>query len=213
MKRILSIIVALLAIAGSATAQSLTAQDLEAKVGEKATLTVSINGATDMTALQFNLDLPEGVTLADDAPTLGESASGHTLTVETLTSGDHLFVLYSMDMNTLKDGELLRIPVTVGNEAQTGEGRLYTVRSSTTESVSYVSENASFTVTVTEGQEEISGDVNGDGQVGIADIVAVTNVMASITTDADVKARADVNGDGQVGIADIVAITNIMAGK
>ena len=58
-----------------------------------------------------------------------------------------------------------------------------------------------------------TGDVNGDGQVGIADIVAVTNVMASITTDADVKARADVNGDGQVGIADIVAITNIMAGK
>ena len=58
-----------------------------------------------------------------------------------------------------------------------------------------------------------NGDVNGDGQVGIADIVAVTNVMASITTDAATVKRADVNGDGQVGIADIVAITNIMAGK
>ena len=58
------------------------------------------------------------------------------------------------------------------------------------------------------------GDVNGDGQVGIADIVAVTNVMAgSTTTGEDVQRRADVNGDGQVGIADIVAITNIMAGK
>ena len=58
----------------------------------------------------------------------------------------------------------------------------------------------------------LKGDVNLDGQVGIGDIVAVTNVMAGIESDAGVKARADVNGDGQVGIGDIVAITNIMAG-
>ena len=59
----------------------------------------------------------------------------------------------------------------------------------------------------------IMGDVNNDGQVGIADIVAITNVMAEITSDADTRKRADVNADEQVGIADIVAVTNIMAGK
>ena len=58
----------------------------------------------------------------------------------------------------------------------------------------------------------LTGDVNQDGQVGIGDIVAITNVMAGITTDEVTKQRADVNGDGQVGIGDIVAITNIMAG-
>ena len=57
------------------------------------------------------------------------------------------------------------------------------------------------------------GDVNGDGQVGIGDIVAITNVMAFTETDSAVYERADVNGDGDVGIGDIVAITNIMAGK
>ena len=64
------------------------------------------------------------------------------------------------------------------------------------------------------------GDVNNDGEVGIGDIVAVTNVMAgtvdSGTVDSDTVAaiaeRADVNNDGEVGIGDIVAITNIMAG-
>ena len=59
----------------------------------------------------------------------------------------------------------------------------------------------------------LTGDVNQDGQVGIGDIVAITNVMAGIATDATIVGRADVNGDGQVGIGDIVAITNIMAGK
>ena len=64
-----------------------------------------------------------------------------------------------------------------------------------------------------EGTPALDGDVNADGSVGIGDIVAVTNVMAGITNDADTVARADVNGDGSVGIGDIVAITNIMAGQ
>ena len=59
----------------------------------------------------------------------------------------------------------------------------------------------------------VKGDVNGDGDVGIADIVAITNVMADLTSDEATISRADVNADGTVGIADIVAVTNIMAGK
>ena len=59
--------------------------------------------------------------------------------------------------------------------------------------------------------DRIRGDVNGDGQVGIADIVAVTSYMAQ--TDETITLKdADVNGDGQVGIADIIAVTDIMAG-
>ncbi len=58
----------------------------------------------------------------------------------------------------------------------------------------------------------IKGDVNCDGQVGIGDIVAITNVMAGIETNPDIISRANVNGDTEVGIGDIVTITNIMAG-
>ena len=57
------------------------------------------------------------------------------------------------------------------------------------------------------------GDVNVDSQVGIGDIVAITNVMAGTDTDAGLTTRSDVNGDGTVGIGDIVAITNLMAGN
>ena len=58
----------------------------------------------------------------------------------------------------------------------------------------------------------LKGDVNGDGTVGIGDIVAITNVMAGIETDPEIVERANVNDDESVGIGDIVAITNIMAG-
>ena len=60
---------------------------------------------------------------------------------------------------------------------------------------------------------DIPGDVNNDGQVGIGDIVAITNVMAGTETSEAVKTAADVNNDGEVGIGDIVAVTNIMAGN
>ena len=74
--------------------------------------------------------------------------------------------------------------------------------------------NAWVTITGEEMQAEgLRGDVNLDGQVGIGDIVAITNIMAGIETDPGMVARADVNGDGEVGIGDIVAITNIMAGE
>ena len=61
---------------------------------------------------------------------------------------------------------------------------------------------------------EVNADVNQDGEVGIGDIIAVTNFMAGNYGDEDpetFRARADVNGDGEVGIGDIIAITNIMA--
>ncbi|MBR4130908.1 MAG: BspA family leucine-rich repeat surface protein [Bacteroidaceae bacterium] len=53
----------------------------------------------------------------------------------------------------------------------------------------------------------IKGDLNGDGQVTIADGVAVLNAMAG----ESVSGNADLNGDGQVTIADVVAVLNLMA--
>ena len=49
----------------------------------------------------------------------------------------------------------------------------------------------------------IPGDVNGDGEVNGADIVAVINYVLN-----DSKTEGDVNGDGEVNGADIVAVIN-----
>ena len=49
----------------------------------------------------------------------------------------------------------------------------------------------------------IPGDVNGDGDVNGADIVAVINYVLN-----DSKTEGDVNGDGEVNGADIVAVIN-----
>ena len=54
------------------------------------------------------------------------------------------------------------------------------------------------------------GDLTGDGQVDIADVNAVINMMLGKTSQT---AAGDVNGDGKVDIADVNAVINIMLGK
>ena len=133
-RRLLSTMVALAAIASGATAQSLSVQPIEAWTGEQAEMVVSLTGGTGMTALQFNLSLPEGITLDEAAITKGTAASGHELSVSTLSSGAHLFVLYSINHDTFKDGELLRIPINIKGD---GTAKLHKVRFADTNAVSY----------------------------------------------------------------------------
>ena len=122
--------IALAAISCSLAAQELTLQSLGTE------LVVNANGVSSMTALQFNLELPDGTSITNDA-TMGEATASHTLCMETLNNGDLLFILYSMNLNTFKDGELLRIPITASGEAV----KLYTIRYADTDAVSYVGED------------------------------------------------------------------------
>ena len=126
MKKLLTFAFALMSF--GATAQNLS---FEVKANEA---TMNISGATGMTALQFCLQLPAGVTIDTSNATLGSATDGHTLCVETLDSGDLLFILYSMNLNTFKDGEVLRIPININGE---GTAKLYNVRFADTDAVSY----------------------------------------------------------------------------
>ena len=141
--------IVLAAIAVVASAQTLSVQDIEAKTGEQKTLTVSLSGASSATALQFNLQLPTGLTANTSGAALGAATNGHALSIQTLASGDLLCIIYSMDLKELKNGELLSIPVTVGNNEVNATGKLYTVRSSTAAAVSQKCSDANFNVTVT----------------------------------------------------------------
>ena len=56
--------------------------------------------------------------------------------------------------------------------------------------------------------ELLPGDVNGDGEVTIADINAVTDIILT----GEFQPSGDVNGDGEINIADVNAIIDIILG-
>ncbi|MBO7139025.1 MAG: M6 family metalloprotease domain-containing protein [Prevotella sp.] len=57
--------------------------------------------------------------------------------------------------------------------------------------------------------KKIKGDVNEDGNVDVADIACIIDIMAG----AEANKQADVNEDNNVDVADIASIIDIMAGN
>ena len=140
-------------------------------MGEKTEMVVSLTGGTSATALQFNLKLPEGISANANNATLGSATDGHTLNVEPLDNGDLLFILYSMDLKTFKDGELLRIPI---NGVLDDDARLYTIRFSSADAVSHSIEDVVTGISLTPKSSpmrreiyNVAGQLLGKMQKGI----------------------------------------------
>jgi hypothetical protein len=55
-------------------------------------------------------------------------------------------------------------------------------------------------------QPVVKGDVNGDGEVNIADV----NTAIDMILSGNSTAAADVNGDGEVNIADVNTLIDII---
>ncbi len=57
-----------------------------------------------------------------------------------------------------------------------------------------------------------SGDVNGDGELGINDVNALINVIGGGSSDEGERSRADVNEDGEINVNDVNALIDLIAG-
>jgi hypothetical protein len=56
-------------------------------------------------------------------------------------------------------------------------------------------------------ENSVPGDVNGDGDVDIADVNAVIDIITGVDDPVD---TADVNGDGEITIGDMNAVVDII---
>lgn len=67
----------------------------------------------------------------------------------------------------------------------------------------------SYTYTI-DYPDDYRGDVNGDGEVNIADVNAIIGIILGKSANSDVKRRADVNTDGEINISDVNATIAII---
>ena len=56
------------------------------------------------------------------------------------------------------------------------------------------------------------GDVNGDGEINIADLNALISILLGEEADYDTSHRADANYDGEINIADVNVLTDYILG-
>ncbi len=60
--------------------------------------------------------------------------------------------------------------------------------------------------------EDIDGDVNGDGETDVLDVVDIARFVVGTPAETFVQILADMNSDGQVNIGDAVTLVNEIAG-
>ena len=65
-------------------------------------------------------------------------------------------------------------------------------------------------ITIYSPNTGIKGDVNGDGEINIADVNALLDIILGGDADEDTLKRADVNEDKEIGIADVNAVIAII---
>lgn len=80
---------------------------------------------------------------------------------------------------------------------------------STNDGINYYLERLSSGGSSGGGETSVTGDVNGDGVVDQADLVALARFMAGID-DLEDTTRADINGDGIYSAADLTALARML---
>ena len=113
----------------NATAQTISVAPIEAEAGTTTDLVVNIDDVGEnTTAMQFNLSLPDGITVDEANINQGEAAPDHTMAMRTLANGDRMFVFYNMEKKLISNGTVISLPVTMPNKAEVLNGKICIVR-------------------------------------------------------------------------------------
>ena len=176
--KVILLSLALLTWVGNAFADKLSVVGLAVEAGSDAVLTINFDfTTTNLTGYQFDLVLPEGITVVDDedgfpAFEVGEGVyyKSHTISASHLSSCDR-FVCLSTSSQIFKKmgGVLLTIPVSVDAAVLTGSqnGRLKSIQFGTKDGQTLYFDDVPFKITVG-GGSEASGDRLSVGNINMA---------------------------------------------
>jgi hypothetical protein len=176
------------------------------------------NTATNLTAYQFDLTLPEGITLATNesgkflvTKTSRYADDEQSLTITKLEGNTYRFVCFSMynSVITGTSGAILNaiLDVAATVNAATHEGKISDILFTKSNGDQLKMNEAKFNIVIS---SYILGDANADGTVNVSDIVEMVNYIMNNASSRFVKVAADVNEDGDVNVTDIVAVVNII---
>ena len=175
-----------------------------------------MNNKDKITAVQFDMTLPDGVALDGNVTintTDGRATSAsHIVTSSVQSNGKVRVICYSMSSEAFKgeSGAIFNIPLKVDESMVDG---IYSVRFDDiilTEADGKTKHTVKSFLTQLEVVETVIGDCNSDGCVDVADIVTLVNYILGKTPANFVESAADVNGDSSIDVADIVSLVNIL---
>ena len=179
------------------------------------TIDICLKNAKAATAYNFDLLLPEGVTVVENSATLSNRHnSTHSLTFNDKGNNTYSFAVLSGNSTALadNDGAIIRVTLHVAADVAVGKYAIDIAGASYSEpnGTAHILGTSISSIDILEG---MPGDVNGNGQVDIGDAVSIVNHLVSKNVETFIPAAADTNHNGQIDIGDAVTIVNYLVGK
>ena len=178
--------------------------------GETRSVEILLDNVTEYTAFQCDVYMPEGLSTSNFALTSRKSSS-HTLSVSTQPDGSQRLLSYSLRLKPYSgnNGALVTMDVTA-SEDFTGSAviALRNIMFSDLNGEEIPLGNDECTVTVS--STTLPGDVDGDGQINIGDVVDLIDYLLNGGSESFVLANADVDGDGHITIADVTDLIDML---
>ena len=196
-------------------------EPMEKLNGSQATISMKMKNTAAIRGFQFDLYLPEGVTLAK--ATTGRFVSSlsserlpegdqHTLTISEQEDGALRFLCGSQYNETFtgSEGEIATMQLLIAEDMAEGKYPIVLKKvklSETNISKYYLTETVQTSLTVI---SYIPGDISGDGEVDVSDYIGVANFIMGDIPEGFIEAAADVNKDNVIDVSDYIGVANII---
>jgi hypothetical protein len=194
----------------------LDADPINAHNADEFEFAIRMNNEATITALQCDIYLPEGVTIAtEDGDYLidlvtARMGSNHVVSTNVLPNGAIRMFITSPTSKPFKgsEGDLFILNLIVDRNAVGGEYSLdlRNVILSDVNAQTYYAPDLNIPVTI---QDFIKGDVNIDGTVNVSDYVATANYILELNPQPFVFAAADIDENETINVSDLVGVANI----
>lgn len=189
-------------------------KNLSTRAGKQATLNIAMDNDVQITAMQFDLVLPEGITVTsnDDGMivTLGSrAAASHTIAKRVQNDGAIRIICSSNSSAVFsgQTGSVVFAKLNINKDLADGEYTvlLKNIELSSKDGVAFHPDQTEAKITV---GGLIMGDVDNNGSVTVNDAVWIVRDILGITPTNFVRAAADLDGNNNITINDKVVLIN-----
>lgn len=201
---------------------ALSIEDVRVRAGKQVTLSVNMKNIAPITSIQFDLVLPEGITISQDEDgyediylsTERTTHRKHTVESVPQSDGSMRIICYSGSNAVFSgtEGEVLTIMLDVSRTLAEGDYAILMKDLILTERTD--GENIKHTIPSMESTINVFvytiGDVNGDESIDVTDISGVVSFIMNIASDGLIEKAADVNEDDAIDVVDISDMVDLI---
>ena len=195
------------------TENTMTLGNVTANIGTTVTFPIGLNNVDEITALQMDLHLPKGITLATGeygdvkVETTNRVSNKHTVDCSKIAGGNYRIICYSTKNNTFtgNSGDLFSLSLIVGSELTDGDYEITAtnIELSDKTGTEYSGRDVKGVITV---KSYMPGDVDGNGQHSINDDVCIINYVLNRPNTTFIETAADLDGNGDISVNDAVLL-------